>query len=63
MPRKQTRTEKSLVKIQESLELLREEYQESPSKPISSVMISQELMIKELKDLIENAEKYGKKEN
>ena len=61
MPRKQTRTEKSLVKIQESLELLREEYQESPSKPISSVMISQELMIKELKDLIENAEKYGKK--
>lgn len=63
MPRKQTRTEKSLVKIQEALELLREEYQEYPSKPISSVMISQELMIKELKDLIENAEKYGKKEN
>ena len=61
MPRKQTRTEKALVKIQEASELLREEYAESPSNPLSSVMISQDLMVYELKKMIDNAEKHGEK--
>jgi hypothetical protein len=45
---------KSISNIEESLDLLRLEYTENPSNPLYSIIIAQELSLKEMKNLYTN---------
>ena len=45
---------KSISNIEESLDLLRAEYLENPSNPLYSIIIAQELSLKEMKNLYTN---------
>ena len=54
----ESRIEKMITNTTVTLDLLKEEYSEKPSNPLSTIMVAQELILKELKTVLEAQSKY-----
>ena len=50
--------EKMIANTIVTLDLLKAEYNEKPSNPLSTIMVAQELILKELKTVLEAQSKY-----
>ena len=47
----ENRVEEAIASVENTLKVLREEYSTNPSNPLYSILIAQELSLKELKSL------------
>jgi len=56
--KEENNVEKMISNTIATLDLLKAEYSEKPSNPLSTIMVAQELMLKELKSILEAQTKY-----